>query len=172
MVSTETIETESFMKTEVTTEETETDPIEEKVEPEKTEKQTEKETEKETAAETIKETEFVQETKIEETKDSETQPTEVAIEEPPVESIVPQNTVDLVANVPETEAAPIEQPVPTEQTSSWDKYRGNATFNGHYYGTPSGQKYHYTNECAGKNSQEISEAEAMSRGPCGTCVLK
>ena len=41
------------------------------------------------------------------------------------------------------------------------------------YITPTGKKYHYDQQCAGKNAIPINLDEAMrSHGPCGTCVLK
>lgn len=51
---------------------------------------------------------------------------------------------------------------------------GNIEFTGHYYATPSGSCYHYSSECGGKNSREITWETAKKRGlrPCGTCVLK
>lgn len=41
------------------------------------------------------------------------------------------------------------------------------------YITPTGKKYHYDQQCAGKNAIPINLDEAMrAHDPCGTCVLK
>jgi len=52
---------------------------------------------------------------------------------------------------------------------------GKENYHGHVYtGGESSKKYHYEEQCAGKNSHEITwdEVERRNLGPCGTCVLK
>lgn len=71
---------------------------------------------------------------------------------------------------PQTEISQPEEPQPEEIVANSNGGSGEVVYTGHYYRTPSGKCYHYSAECAGKNAYEISEGEAMSLKPCGTCV--
>lgn len=73
-----------------------------------------------------------------------------------------QTEAETVTKLPET--APETDDIP-----------GIENYHGHIYtGGEYSKKYHYESDCAGKNSHEITWAEAKRRGlgPCGTCVLK
>lgn len=62
-----------------------------------------------------------------------------------------------------------------ETAPETDDIPGIENYHGHIYtGGEYSKKYHYEADCAGKNSHEITWAEAKRRGlgPCGTCVLK
>ena len=51
------------------------------------------------------------------------------------------------------------------------EYRGE-NYTGVLYATPYGERYHYLPDCGGKNSREITHAQASARGlaPCQKCV--
>lgn len=52
---------------------------------------------------------------------------------------------------------------------------GKVNYHGHVYtGGDHSEKYHYEENCPGKNSHEITweDVDRMGLGPCGTCVLK
>lgn len=60
---------------------------------------------------------------------------------------------------------------PSTSTGVWDNTQLRA--DGVVYITPTGSKYHYDKECAGKNAipKYLNDVKG-TYGPCGTCVLK
>ena len=98
-------------------------------------------------------------------------PTQSQTEAPTQAPTQPHTEVQTeVPTQPQTEMPQPEISQPVVIAASSNGGSGEVVYTGHYYRTPSGKCYHYSAECAGKNAYEISEGEAMSLKPCGTCV--
>lgn len=69
-------------------------------------------------------------------------------------------------------ADPTPEPEPTPEPAVTIPYESN--YNGHVYASPSGERYHYDPDCAGKNGKEITwdTVNARHLTPCQKCVEK
>lgn len=85
----------------------------------------------------------------------------------------PQATYEQTTIPPQTAAptaTPIETPQPTGPTARQIiNARGN--YNGHVYGTKTGECYHYLNPCGNGNYFEITWEQASRLKPCDKCVI-
>ena len=114
------------------------------------------------------ETEALTQPQTEAQTEAPTQPQTEAQTEAPTQ---PQTEAQTEAPTqPQPEIPQPEAPPPVEIAVSSNGGSGEVVYTGHYYRTKFGKCYHYSAECAGKNAYEISEGEAMSLKPCGTCV--
>ena len=124
----------------------------------------------------------VSETTVQETKEDTTQKsiiqedTSVSTQQQQQAALLEQQQAALLAQQQQAaEALALQQAAAqTANTSSgagWENAQLNADRT--VYVTPTGKKYHYDSDCAGKNARAIDLNKAMGAyGPCGTCVLK